>query len=138
MVSCWRGEGGEGVVGCGNLCARVACGCNMIACNLCGAEAVPKRILELMGVHGLTRENVASHLQVRYPGIRYWSTCRIRRGRSLRECAVYLASDVRVVLNVANGWKACVDVYDVVVHARVVEYAIVSSLLWKSRKANGF
>ena len=30
----------------------------------CGAEAVPKRILELMGVHGLTRENVASHLQV--------------------------------------------------------------------------
>ena len=32
--------------------------------NFCGAEAVPKRILELMGVHGLTRENVASHLQV--------------------------------------------------------------------------
>ena len=30
----------------------------------CGAEAVPKRILELMGVHGLTWENVASHLQV--------------------------------------------------------------------------
>jgi hypothetical protein len=28
------------------------------------AEAVPKRILELMSVHGLTRENVASHLQV--------------------------------------------------------------------------
>jgi hypothetical protein len=28
------------------------------------AEAVPKRILELMGVQGLTRENVASHLQV--------------------------------------------------------------------------
>ncbi|KAG0555050.1 hypothetical protein M758_12G143700 [Ceratodon purpureus] len=26
-------------------------------------KAVPKRILELMGVHGLTRENVASHLQ---------------------------------------------------------------------------
>jgi hypothetical protein len=23
---------------------------------LCGAEAVPKRILELMGVHGLARE----------------------------------------------------------------------------------
>jgi hypothetical protein len=42
---------------------------------------------------------------------------------------VYLASDVRVVLNVANGWKACVGVYDVVAHARVVEYAIVSSLL---------
>ena len=33
-------------------------------CHFCGAEAVPKRILELMGVHGLTRENVASHLQV--------------------------------------------------------------------------
>jgi two-component response regulator (ARR-B family) len=28
------------------------------------AEAVPKKILELMSVHGLTRENVASHLQV--------------------------------------------------------------------------
>jgi len=28
------------------------------------AEAVPKRILEMMNVHGLTRENVASHLQV--------------------------------------------------------------------------
>ena len=27
-------------------------------------EAVPKRILELMDVRGLTRENVASHLQV--------------------------------------------------------------------------
>lgn len=27
-------------------------------------EAVPKRILELMNVPGLTRENVASHLQV--------------------------------------------------------------------------
>ena len=27
-------------------------------------EAVPKRILELMDVQGLTRENVASHLQV--------------------------------------------------------------------------
>ena len=27
-------------------------------------EAVPKRILEVMGVPGLTRENVASHLQV--------------------------------------------------------------------------
>jgi hypothetical protein len=31
---------------------------------ICDAEAVPKRILELMGVQGLTRENVASHLQV--------------------------------------------------------------------------
>lgn len=29
-----------------------------------GAEAVPKKILELMNVPGLTRENVASHLQV--------------------------------------------------------------------------
>lgn len=28
------------------------------------AEAVPKRILDLMNVDGLTRENVASHLQV--------------------------------------------------------------------------
>ena len=28
------------------------------------AEAVPKRILDLMNVEGLTRENVASHLQV--------------------------------------------------------------------------
>jgi len=28
------------------------------------AEAVPKKILELMNVPGLTRENVASHLQV--------------------------------------------------------------------------
>ncbi len=27
------------------------------------AEAVPKKILELMNVDGLTRENVASHLQ---------------------------------------------------------------------------
>jgi hypothetical protein len=31
---------------------------------ICDPEAVPKRILELMGVQGLTRENVASHLQV--------------------------------------------------------------------------
>lgn len=29
------------------------------------AEAVPKRILDLMNVDGITRENVASHLQVR-------------------------------------------------------------------------
>lgn len=28
------------------------------------SEAVPKKILELMNVPGLTRENVASHLQV--------------------------------------------------------------------------
>ena len=34
------------------------------AVNVLGVDkAVPKRILELMGVHGLTRENVASHLQ---------------------------------------------------------------------------
>lgn len=32
--------------------------------SLSGTEAVPKRILELMNVPGLTRENVASHLQV--------------------------------------------------------------------------
>lgn len=35
--------------------------------SLCGslpAEAVPKRILDIMQVTGLTRENVASHLQV--------------------------------------------------------------------------
>lgn len=31
---------------------------------MCVAEAVPKRILDLMNVDGLTRENVASHLQV--------------------------------------------------------------------------
>jgi len=30
------------------------------------AEAVPKRILELMNVEKLTRENVASHLQARH------------------------------------------------------------------------
>jgi SHAQKYF class myb-like DNA-binding protein len=29
-------------------------------------EAVPKRILELMNVEKLTRENVASHLQARH------------------------------------------------------------------------
>lgn len=33
-------------------------------------EAVPKKILELMNVPGLTRENVASHLQVGYLHIR--------------------------------------------------------------------
>jgi len=36
----------------------------MMICHAPVAEAVPKRILELMSVHGLTRENVASHLQV--------------------------------------------------------------------------
>ena len=35
--------------------------CNFLATI---SEAVPKRILELMNVPGLTRENVASHLQV--------------------------------------------------------------------------
>jgi SHAQKYF class myb-like DNA-binding protein len=29
-----------------------------------GAKAVPKKILKEMGVEGLTRENIASHLQV--------------------------------------------------------------------------
>eukprot|EP00951_Prasinocladus_malaysianus_P004703 scaffold33128_cov41-Prasinocladus_malaysianus.AAC.1 len=29
----------------------------------CTSKAVPKRILDLMNVEGLTRENVASHLQ---------------------------------------------------------------------------
>lgn len=33
---------------------------------LYATEAVPKKILELMNVPGLTRENVASHLQVVY------------------------------------------------------------------------
>jgi two-component response regulator ARR-B family len=37
--------------------------CNLIVLTV--AEAVPKRILELMNVEKLTRENVASHLQVR-------------------------------------------------------------------------
>ena len=32
----------------------------MLTCN---TEAVPKKILEIMNVDGLTRENVASHLQ---------------------------------------------------------------------------
>ena len=35
------------------------------AVNQLGVDkAVPKRILDLMNVEGLTRENVASHLQV--------------------------------------------------------------------------
>jgi len=39
---------------------------------LLSAEAVPKRILDIMNVDNLTRENVASHLQVciRAPFIR--------------------------------------------------------------------
>lgn len=32
--------------------------------SLCFTEAVPKKILEMMDVPGITRENVASHLQV--------------------------------------------------------------------------
>lgn len=41
------------------------------AVNQLGVDkAVPKRILDLMNVEGLTRENVASHLQVRVPGQR--------------------------------------------------------------------
>jgi hypothetical protein len=36
-------------------------------CIIFYAEAVPKKILELMNVPGLTRENVASHLQVWFP-----------------------------------------------------------------------
>jgi SHAQKYF class myb-like DNA-binding protein len=31
------------------------------------AEAVPKKILDLMNVENITRENVASHLQVQFP-----------------------------------------------------------------------
>ena len=35
-------------------------------CNYCClAEVGPKKILDLMNIPGLTRENVASHLQVR-------------------------------------------------------------------------
>ena len=39
---------------------------NLVALFICltQAEAVPKKILEVMNVQGLTRENVASHLQV--------------------------------------------------------------------------
>ena len=33
--------------------------------SCCCTEAVPKRILDIMNVDNLTRENVASHLQVR-------------------------------------------------------------------------
>lgn len=33
-------------------------------CNVCLAEVGPKKILDLMNVPWLTRENVASHLQV--------------------------------------------------------------------------
>lgn len=57
------------------LCARFAAPCLqeffLLLCRQtfdylceCFTEAVPKRILDLMSVEGLTRENVASHLQV--------------------------------------------------------------------------
>jgi two-component response regulator ARR-B family len=37
----------------------------ILNCNYCSlAEVGPKKILDLMNVPGLTRENVASHLQV--------------------------------------------------------------------------
>lgn len=41
-------------------------------------EAVPKKILELMNVPGLTRENVASHLQVGYFHIRSQNLARFQ------------------------------------------------------------
>ena len=41
-------------------------------------EAVPKKILELMNVPGLTRENVASHLQVLYKSLELRKFCRIQ------------------------------------------------------------
>ena len=37
---------------------------NFLLLSLCFTEAVPKKILEMMDVPGITRENVASHLQV--------------------------------------------------------------------------
>ncbi|ESR32687.1 hypothetical protein CICLE_v10005747mg [Citrus x clementina] len=40
-------------------------------------KAVPKKILELMNVPGLTRENVASHLQVLYKTLELRKFCRI-------------------------------------------------------------
>ncbi|KAM3194807.1 hypothetical protein ACQJBY_071075 [Aegilops geniculata] len=46
-------------------------------------KAVPKRILELMNVEKLTRENVASHLQVRRHGIYF------HRHLSLFECYLF-------------------------------------------------
>lgn len=39
------------------------------------AEAVPKRILDAMNVEGLTRENVASHLQARPPASKRCAPC---------------------------------------------------------------
>ncbi|VAI83491.1 unnamed protein product [Triticum turgidum subsp. durum] len=46
-------------------------------------KAVPKRVLELMNVEKLTRENVASHLQVRCHGIYF------HRHLSLFECYLF-------------------------------------------------
>ncbi len=73
---------------------------------ICDAEAVPKRILELMGVQGLTRENVASHLQVQskdkvkiqlHPGcnpgfivLHYFTICTIFRCAHLSNDAKHL------------------------------------------------
>jgi hypothetical protein len=52
-------------------------------------EAVPKTILQLMNVEGMTRENVASHLQVRAacaadlpPAAWFW----LQRARACAEC----------------------------------------------------
>lgn len=42
-------------------------------------HAVPKTILQLMNVDGMTRENVASHLQVRPRGtVGYSWNCRVK------------------------------------------------------------
>ena len=43
------------------------------------SEAVPKRILELMNVPGLTRENVASHLQVWFSPTFFFLICNKKR-----------------------------------------------------------
>lgn len=45
----------------GHFCCLFVLNVSILDMN---AEAVPKKILELMNVPGLTRENVASHLQV--------------------------------------------------------------------------
>jgi len=52
------------------------------AVNQLGVDkAVPKRILDLMNVEGLTRENVASHLQVSRGGKGAGSAAQQRKGR---------------------------------------------------------
>jgi len=51
------------------------------------SEAVPKKILELMNVPGLTRENVASHLQVSY----CYTVCTL--GRTWFKFYTYLIED---------------------------------------------